>query len=142
MILSAITVVSFSSVNAIGNILVPYLITGNIQEIIANPESLNDPINQLALGLIVSILFIIMVIIGAYWLYRFFGEHYYGVRGAIRWALFGVFFAILMMALDWLFPAGWRLLINVLKFCSVFVTFFIARMIIPIKNGAVGRPGH
>lgn len=142
MILSAITVISYSSVNAIGNILVPYLISGNIQEIIANPESLNDPINQLTLGLILSILLILMVIIGAYWLYRFFGEHYYGVRGAIRWALFGVLFAVLLIALDRLFPVGWRLLINILKFCSVFVAFFIARMIIPIKKGAVGRPSH
>ncbi len=134
VIISAITVLSFAIVNAVENILVPYLITGNIQAVIANPENLAEPANLIALAIILSLLLIVMILIGAYWLHRFFGEKYFGARGASRWALFGVLFAILMMAPEWFLPLDWRLLINLLKFVSVFIAFFISRKLIPLTE--------
>lgn len=133
IILSAIAVLSFSIVNAIENILVPYLITGNLQTIVSNPEELTQPANLVALVAILAALLIIMIFIGSYWLYRFFGEKYYGVRGAIRWAVFGSLFAIFMMAPEWILPDQWRIIINLLKFSSVFVAFFISRKIVPLQ---------
>ncbi|HSQ25937.1 MAG TPA: hypothetical protein VLM80_02320 [Anaerolineales bacterium] len=131
--MSAITVLSFSIVNAAENILVPYLITGNLQMIVANPEELTQPANLIALVSILATLLIIMILIGSYWLYRFFGEKYYGVRGAIRWAVFGSLFAIFIMAPEWILPDHWRIVINLLKFFSVFVAFFISRKMIPLQ---------
>lgn len=134
VIISAITVFSFALVNAVENILVPYLMTGDIQAVIANPETLAQPANLIALILVLSLLLLVMILIGAYWLYRFFGEKYFGARGASRWALFGVLFAILMMAPEWFLPLDWRLLINLLKFVSVFIAFFISRKLIPLTE--------
>ncbi len=133
IVMSAITVLSFSIVNAAENILVPYLITGNLQMIVANPEELTQPANLIALVSILATLLIIMILIGSYWLYRFFGEKYYGVRGAIRWAVFGSLFAIFIMAPEWILPDHWRIVINLLKFFSVFVAFFISRKMIPLQ---------
>lgn len=109
ILLSAITVLSFSTVNAIGNILIPYLTTGNLQVVIAHPENLRQPSNLIALILILGSLLLALVLIGAYWLDRFFGEKYFGVRGAFRWALFGALFALFMMAPQWILPDTWRL---------------------------------
>ena len=133
MILSTIIVLSFSLISAIENILVPFTRTGDMQSVIANPENLSQPANIIALILILSILLIIMILIGAYWLYRFFGENYYGGRGALRWVIFGALFAFLMMVPEWFLPHQWRLIINLLKFASVFIAFFVARKIVPIK---------
>ncbi len=134
ILLSAITVFFFTLVNAIENILVPYLKTGRIQAIVENPEYLTQPSNLIALISILGALLIIMILLGAYWLYRFFGEKYYGVRGAIRWAIFGSLFAVLIVAPEWVLPNHWRLMINLLKFASVFLAFFISRIIIPFKD--------
>ena len=132
--MSAITVLSFSIVNATENILVPYLITGNLQAIVANPEELTQSANLIALIAILATLLIIMILIGSYWLYRFFGEKYYGVRGAIRWAVFGSLFAIFIMTPEWILPDQWRIVINLLKFLSVFVAFFISRKIVSLQT--------
>ncbi len=134
-ILSGIIVISFSVVNALENILIPYWVTGNIQTIVNRPEALQSPQDFFSLGIILAVLLLLMILIGSYWLYRFFGERYFGLRGAARWALFGIFFAIFMMLPEWLLPNGWRLLINLLKFSSVFVAFFVSRRIIPLKKG-------
>lgn len=131
--MSAITVLAFSIVNATENILVPYLLTGNLQTIVANPEDLTQPANLIALVAVLAVLLILMILIGSYWIYRFFGEKYYGTRGVVRWAVFGSLFAIFIMAPEWILPDDWRIVINLLKFISVFIAFFISRKIVPLQ---------
>jgi hypothetical protein len=69
-------------------------------------------------------------------LYRFFGERYYGHRGALRWALFGGFFALLLRLPDWLLPDSMGLLGDILGFLGLFVAFFLARRLVPLERYA------
>ena len=133
-ILSLITVVSFSATSALVNILIPYLISGDIGTVIARPESLKEPGQVISLVGVIIILLMILTGIGTFWLYRFFGERYYGKRSALRWALFGIIFALLLKSPDWLIPERLWLLSDILRFASVFIAFFLTRWIIPLES--------
>ena len=133
-ILSALTVASFSTVSAVLNILIPYLVSPDVHTIVARPEALTTPGDILALVSMVVALLLILTGVGAFWLYKFFGEKYYGTRGAIRWALFGATFALLLSLPNWLIPERWWLLRDIWRFGSVFVAFFLVRKLIPLKQ--------
>ena len=51
ILISAVATLSFSIVNAIGNILIPYLTTGNLQVVIAHPENLDSTFQRDCLDL-------------------------------------------------------------------------------------------
>lgn len=133
-LLSAITVLSFSVTSACVNIIIPYLRTGDIQSIVLNPDTFSTQSNVIALIFILSILFLTLILIGAYWLNRFFGERYYGTVSAFRWALFGTLFAILIAAPEWFIPKNLQIVKSLLKFLSVFLAFFISRWIFPLRS--------
>ena len=134
VVMSACGVLSFSIVDAGLNLLLPYLLTGDIHAVIADPESLKEPGNLLGLVLFLIIVIAILIAVGAFWLNRFFGKAYYGRRGAIRWILFGSFFAVLLKLPEWLFPQGWWILRAIFQFAGVFGAFFLARWLIPIER--------
>jgi hypothetical protein len=133
VIMSSITVLSFCLVSAIENMLLPYLLTGDLQKIIAKPEKLNDTASLLALALFLVVVMLILIGIGAFWLYRYFGEAYYGLRGAFRWVLFGIFFAVLLQVPAWLFPKL-PILKYIWQLLSLFVSFGLSRWFIPITR--------
>ena len=133
-ILSVITVLSFTFTNAIVTMLIPYLLTGDVSRIIQNPERLNNPADIFGLVTILLIMLLILAAVGAFWLYRFFGEQYYGIRGAVRWALFGAFFALLMQTPGLLFSNLNRTLVYLWQFLSLFVAFFLTRWLVPIRG--------
>ena len=135
-ILSAITVVSFSAMSALVTILIPYLLSGNIRVVIERPENLRTPEAWAVLVGLIAVLLLILTGIGAFWLYRFFGERYYGPRGALRWALFGAIFALLLRLPDWLLPDSMNLLGYILDILDLFVAFFLARWLVPLERNA------
>lgn len=134
IILSGIIVISFALTSAILNLVIPFLVTGDIHVLVANPESLSQSANLL--GLVLFIVFVLAVLtgIGAFWLYRFFGERYYGVRSAIRWAIFGFIFALLIKAPDWVISQDLWLLKGLAQLCGLFAAFFLARWLIPMQR--------
>jgi uncharacterized BrkB/YihY/UPF0761 family membrane protein len=134
LLLSAITVLVFGLVSALVNILIPYLLTGDLHAIVARPESLDEPSEFVVLFVFVALLLLILIVIVAFWLYRFFGERYYGPRGALRWALFGAIFAVLLKAPDWFLADNLRPLGDVLRILGLFLAFFLARWIVPFKK--------
>lgn len=133
LILSFLTALVFSAVSATLNMFIPYWTTGDIHTIIAQPEYLSKPAQVGILIGVMLVVFLMLVSIGAFWLYRFFGEAYFGVRAAWRWMLFGLFFALISQISIWLFPdndiIGW-----LWPLASVFGAFFAARWMIPIKK--------
>ena len=133
VILSTIIVLSFTLTTAITDILIPYLLNGDISSIVADPQSLAEPGNLIGLGTFVTAILLILIAIGAFWLYRFFGERYYGPRGAIRWALFGITFALLMQAFDLIFQGNLPIIKGILQFLSVFGAYFLTRWIVPME---------
>jgi len=133
-ILSAVIVLSFAVVSAVVDILIPYLVTGDVTAIIENPQALDSPGEFLALAAILAILLLILVAIGAYCLYKFFGEAYYGRSGAWRWGVFGAVFAAFVSGAEWVFPESLWLLKGLWQFLSLFIAFFLARKIIPLKR--------
>jgi hypothetical protein len=134
VIISAMTVISFTITEGVLNILLPYWLTGDIHSIIANPDSLRQLGSVMGLIAFVGIILVLMIALGAYWLYRFFGPAYFGERGAFRWALFGSLFAIFLKLPDWLFPTELWLLIGLFQFIGLLAAFFLARRIIPIRG--------
>jgi hypothetical protein len=132
--LSAAAVLSFAVTSAVVNILLPYLLTGDVQAIIERPDRLSQPGQVLALVGILNIFILILIGLGAFWLYRFFGEGYYGPHGAARWALFGALLALLLKLPDWLLPESLWLLRDAIWILSPFIAFFIARWLVPIKQ--------
>lgn len=132
--MSAICVGSFSLVTGLVSIVIPYLVSGNMQTVIADPTKLSEIEDILVLAGLLLVLLLLLILVGAYWMYRFFGEGYYGSTGAARWALFGAFFAFLMALPDWLMPETWSPIIILLKFLAVFAAFFLARKIIPVRH--------
>lgn len=132
--LSAAGVLSFTGVSAILNLLVPYLVSGDIHTVVAEPDRLGEPANLIALVVVFVAALAALIAIGAYWLHRFFGPAYFGPRGAVRWVLFGSIFALLVKIPDWILPDGWWLVKNILLFLSVFAAFFTARGLVPIKK--------
>lgn len=133
-LLSAICVLSFALISALINILIPYLVTGDLQTVVSNPGQLSRVQDILILIGILLVLILGLVSIGAYWIVRFFGERYYGSTGAIRWALFGALFALFLAAPDKLLPENMYIIGYLLKFLAVFAAFFLARFLIPIKK--------
>ncbi len=132
LVLSAIIAVVYAAVTAAVDILLPYLLTGDIHRIVEHPERLAGAGAILTLAAFILLLLALLIGIGAYALYRFFGEAYYGRRGALRWALFGAFLALLTsLPAIWL-PARLSLLKNFWDFLSVFLAFFLARRLVPL----------
>lgn len=132
--LSAITVLSFAFTGTILNILLPYLLSGNIHTVIANPDSLAQPGNLLVLLLLLAIILGLMVALGAFWLYRYFGEAYFGENARLRWMLFGVLFAIFLKLPDWLLPASPVIFRGVLQLAGLFAAYFLMLVVIPLKR--------
>ena len=132
-IMGASAVLSFAITSLLVNILIPYWNSRDIHAIIANPESLSTPGNLLALIGVVIFLLVLLTGLAAYWLYRFFGEDYYGTRGVWRWALFGFFLALLLQIPTWLFNEHLKFLTLPWQILSVFIAFFGARVIVPKK---------
>jgi hypothetical protein len=133
-LMSAVAALSFTAASAVMNILLPYLLTGDVRVIIENPERLSNPGDVLTLALILLIAFLFLIALGAYWLYRFFGPAYYGPRGAARWALFGALLAVLLKLPDWLLPNDWLLAKYAIWILSAFIAFFLARWLVPLKK--------
>lgn len=133
-ILSALVVLSFALTTAVVDILVPFLLSRDITTIVENPENLSKPGS--ILGLIFFLVFILAILtaIGAFWLYRFFGERHYGRGAALRWAIFGISFALLLQAFDLIFQDRLAILKVILQFLSVFAAYFLARALIPINH--------
>jgi hypothetical protein len=131
VIMSACGVLSFSLVDAAMNLLLPYLVSGDINTVIANPESLEEPGNLLGLVLFLVGVILILIAVGAFWLHRFFGDAYYGGRGAVRWALFGSLFAVFLKVPEWIFPQYLWILRAIMQFGGLFAAFFLSRWLIP-----------
>ena len=134
LVLSAITVLVLGLVSALVNILIPYLMSGDLHTIVAQPESLDESSEFTALLVVVALLLLILIAVGAFWLYRFFGERYYGPRGALRWALFGAIFAVCLKAPDWFLAYNLRSLGDALRILGLFLAFFLARWIVPFEK--------
>lgn len=134
LVLSCIAVLSFSITGALLYLLIPYLISGDVRVLVENPGALDSPGEIAALTAVIAALLLVLIGIGAFWLYRFFGERYYGGRGALRWALFGALFALLLKLPDWLLPQRLRLLGDLLRFLGLFAAFFLARWLVPIER--------
>lgn len=132
LLLSISGSLSFVLVSAFLNLLLPYWMSGDVHVMIENPESLSQPGNLLALASILLLAFFLLAGAGAYWLYRFFGPAYFGQRGALRWALFGVFLALLLQIPIWMLPEQ-AILRGILQAAGVFVAFFLARWIVPLQ---------
>ena len=132
--LSAITVLVFFITGAFLNILLPYWLSGDVRAVIANPESLSQPGSLLVLLLFLVIILALMIALGAFWLYRFFGEAHFGERAPLRWALFGMLFAIFLKLPDWLLPDGWGILRGVMQFAGLFAAYFLARWAFPLRR--------
>jgi hypothetical protein len=131
---SATGVIAFTLVSAILNLLIPYLLTGDIHAVVGSPERLSQPGDLLALAVILLAALAALIAIGAYWLYRFFGERYFDRLAPLRWALFGALFALLIQIPNWILPDGWWLLTNLLQLAAVFLAFFAARTIVPLDR--------
>ena len=133
VLMSALAALSFSLVTAFLSILVPYLASGDIHTILENPESLSQPGSLAALIGIVVILFALLVSVGAAWIYRFFGEAYFGRRGALRWVLFGSLWAALRYVQTWFFPDN-PILETIWEIVGVLGSFFVARWLVPLPK--------
>lgn len=134
VLLSTAAVLSFTAASALVNLLLPYLLTGDVRAIVEQPERLTSREDVLALALITLITLLGLVAIGAYWLYRFFGQAYYGPRSALRWALFGALLALLIKLPDWLLKESLWLVKYAIWVLSPFIAFFVARWLVPLKR--------
>jgi len=129
LILSAITVLAFAVTGFILNIMLPYWLNR-----VSNPQ---NPFQTGGLGVLLLFMVIIlamMIALGAFWLYRFFGEAHFVGNAPLRWALFGVLFAIFLKLPDWLLPAGWGIIRVILQLAGLFVAYFLARWIVPLRR--------
>jgi hypothetical protein len=133
-ILSSIAVISFSITSAFLNILLPSLLTGQAVALVSNTLRPIQAGDILALIAVLLATLLLLIGIGAFWIYRFFGEAYYGKRGAVRWALFGVFFALALELVDWITPEGWQLLKILLEIAGLLGAFFGARKVVPLAR--------
>lgn len=134
VILSSIVVLSFTLVLALEIMLVPYLASGGIHAIVAYPERLTNSWEIISLVGLIIILLLVLIGVGALWLYRFFGERYFGKRSAIRWALFGAAFALLLKVPDLFTPASIGFLTCGWGVASLFLAFFLTRWIMPLNG--------
>jgi hypothetical protein len=132
LLLSAAAVLAFTVTSALLNILLPYLLTGDARTVIQNPERLTQPSQLIALAAILALFLLLMTGLGAFWLYRFFGEAYYGPHGAARWAIFGALLAVFLKLPDWLFAGSLRWVEYAVWIISPFLAFFAARWLLPL----------
>ncbi len=132
VILSCTIVFSFSLTSAALHIFLPYLITGNINVIIENPETLSTLTDILSLTIILLVIIGGLIGIGAYWLDKFFGEAYFDNKSILRWALFGAAFALFIKTPDWLFGEHLSTIKNFLRLVGLFAAFFLSRWIFPL----------
>lgn len=133
LVLSAVTVLTFSVIDAILNLLIPYIQSRDIHTIVADPESMNNPGSVLGVIIFFLILLTALTAIGAFWLYRFFGENYFGERSLQRCALFGFLFALFLELPEWFIPSSWGIIRVLLQFLGLFAAFFLARRLIPLS---------
>ena len=132
--LSAITVLTFSLTGVVLNILLPYWQTGDIYTVLANPKSLAQPGSLVVLMVFLIILLGFLIALGAFWLYRFFGEDHFGEHAPLRWALFGFLFAVFLKLPDWFVPERWGIIRGILRFAGLFIAYFLARFLVPLKR--------
>lgn len=128
VILSAITVLTFSVTDFALNILIPWIIQKESALVQENTE------NLMAAFLFVALMLLFLVAIGAFWLYRFFGDRYYGPRGAAFWALFGTLFAIFLIVPEWGIQDQIRWIRIPLQLAGLFGAFFLARWLARIPR--------
>ncbi|MBN2547814.1 MAG: hypothetical protein JXB15_01550 [Anaerolineales bacterium] len=133
LILSCIAVITYTLVSAFLNILLPYWISGDLRSIVAHPENLGRSTDIIALAAIIILALVALVSLAAYWLYQFFGEAYYGRKGAFRWALFGGLFGLLSQLAFWIVP-DLTVVRVIWQFASAIIAFFIARIILPLEH--------
>jgi hypothetical protein len=124
----------FTLTSALLNLLVPYLVSGDIHSVVANPENLDQPAEWLLLAVVLAALLAALTACAAYWIYKYFGEAYYGRRSAWRWALFGVFLAALIKLPDWLLPGSVAILRYAWFALCPFLAFFLSRWLIPVRK--------
>lgn len=137
-ILSGITALSFTITGGLLNILVPYLLSGDASLLVANPLRPIQPADILALVAVLLAVLLPLIAIGAFWIYRYFGEAYFGQRGAVRWALFGFLFALALWLVNQIVPEGWWLLRIPLQVAGLLGAFFGARMMMPLVQNTAG----
>ena len=129
VILSLIAVLTFSIMGVFLNLLASMLILNR-----ANPavhpswQTLSLENIFIPTGIIV-VLLIILTVIGAIWIYKYFGERYYGKRGALHWSFFGFILAVLVKLPTWILADRLWLLKYTWLAVSPFVAFFLARRI-------------
>ena len=134
IVLSVIIVLSFSLTTAIVDILVPVLFSDSYEYVVVrNTDTAPEPENIFGIAILIFLILIVLITIGAFWLYRFFGESHYGQRSAFRWSLFGIIFALLLQVFDLIFQENLPIIQGILQFLSVFAAYFISRFIIPLE---------
>lgn len=134
LLLSIIIVLSFTFSSAIVTMLIPYLLSSDIHTIIEHPENLNTSQALFSLAALLLILLLILIAVTSYSLYRFFGEAYYGQRGALRWFLFGISFPIIGRLPGMFFPNPNGSLAGLWQFLSIFLAYALTRKLIPLKK--------
>jgi len=133
-ILSCSIVFSFVLTSAFLNLLLPYLMTGKLTAIIQKPQNLSTPTEILALVFLLIIIIGALIAIGTYWLYKFFGENYFGARSILRWILFGILFAIFTKSSDWIFSENQVIIKNLVRLAGVFAAFFLSRIVFSLER--------
>lgn len=107
--------------------------TGDTHLLTADAEIIRQSGSVPGLLLFFAALLACLTGIGAFWLYRFFGERYYGPRSALRWAEFGLFFALFLKLPDWLISPDLWLLRGLVQLAGLFAAFFLTRWLIPLQ---------
>jgi hypothetical protein len=133
-ILSCSIVFSFVLTSAFLNLLLPYLMTGKPTVIIQKPQDLSTPAEILSLVFLLIIIIGGLITIGTYWLYKFFGENYFGTRSLLRWIFFGILFAIFTKSPDWIFSENLATIKNLVRLAGVFAAFFLSRIAFPLEK--------
>lgn len=132
--LAGCAVGGFTLTSALLNIVLPFLRSRDLYTIVANPEALRDPGNIAALAGTFLLLEGALIGMGAFWLYRFFGERYFDRLAAWRWALFAMLFALWLQLPTWWLPNLVWWLAWLYRFGGVFATFFLARRLLPLSS--------
>ena len=134
LLIGALIVVSFMLSMAVMTMLIPYLLSGDIHTVIEKPENLNTPGAVLSLAAVLLALTLLLIAISAYCLYRFFGQAYYGQRGALRWLLFSLGFPLIGWLPGALFPGFRGILSGIWQFSSIFLAYALSRWLIPLRK--------
>ncbi len=137
LIFSAVVVLCFTLVTALLRIALPYWRSGDLTTIVSNPEILSQPRLIGGLAIFALSFLLIQILIGWWWLHKFFGDDYFGRRGAIHWALFGVLLAALLALPDLLPGSQWEFVRLLFRYASPFPAFFLARWISGVKRNRI-----